>query len=170
MPLPDHLHGVKRVIEFIRRELVQNFHELADKNVCFAVLRDGCWSKLQELYIGDSRDAHLATLQKYFALGKRCVQVLWMKHLINGYGNIINSERFANFSDVNPDQFVLKRKAHARSEHINVKHHFVFNLLEEKLAIFRHKTSANQLVDVFRKPLDFNSLLYVRKALGIKFL
>ncbi|KAG2282912.1 hypothetical protein Bca4012_051581 [Brassica carinata] len=49
------------------------------------ITSNGCWSKVQELYIGDSQDAYIDTLQEYFALGKRCVQILWMRHLINGY-------------------------------------------------------------------------------------
>lgn len=90
-----------------------------------------------------------------------------MRQLINGYGNITKSERFA-CNDAKLDRFVCKRKTYVRTRHIKVKHHFAFNLSDEKLAIFRHKTSANQLVDVFRKPLDRNSLLYAREALGIK--
>lgn len=82
---------------------------------------------------------------------------------------LLNSKRFA-CNDTNPDQFVCKRKDYVRTRQINVKHHFVFNLLEEKLAIFRHKTSENQLVDVFRKSLDLGSLSYVQETLGIKHL
>lgn len=69
---PYYLHGVKRVIEYIQGQLVCNFYELTCKNVCFAVLRDGCWSKLQELYINDSQDTSLITLHEHFALGKVC--------------------------------------------------------------------------------------------------
>ncbi|KAJ4904671.1 Uncharacterized protein Rs2_18622 [Raphanus sativus] len=92
-----------------------------------AVLRDGCWSKLQELYIGVSHDAYISILHECFALGKRCVQVLWMRQLINGYGNITKSERFA-CNDAKLDQFVCKRKTYVRTRHIKVKHHFAFNL------------------------------------------
>ncbi|WZZ51038.1 hypothetical protein YC2023_051145 [Brassica napus] len=164
--LSTYLHVVKRVIEYIRKELVCNFYELTDKNTCYGVLRDGCWSKVHELYIGDSQDAYLDTLQEYFTLGKHCVQILWMRHLINGYGNIPNYIKF--ITDTEVDQFTLKRKAYVRARHINVQHHFVFNMLEEKLAILKHKTSVNQFLDVYRKPLDLSSLLHVREALGIK--
>ena len=123
---------------------------------------------MQELYIGDSQDAYLDTLQEYFALGKRCVQILWMRHLINGYGNITNYIKF--ITDTEVDQFMLKINAYVRTRNINVKHHFVFNILEEKLAILKHRTSVNQLLDVFRTPLDLSSLLHVREVLGIKFL
>lgn len=47
-----------------------NFDELTDKNVCLVVLRDGCWSKLQELYIDDSHDTSMNTLRECFTLGK----------------------------------------------------------------------------------------------------
>ncbi|KAF2587231.1 hypothetical protein F2Q70_00036520 [Brassica cretica] len=34
------------------------------------MLRDGCWSKLQELYIDDSHDTSMNTLRECFTLGK----------------------------------------------------------------------------------------------------
>ncbi|KAF3580464.1 hypothetical protein DY000_02031367 [Brassica cretica] len=106
-----------------------------------SMLCDGCWSKLQELYINDSQDTSLITLHEHFALGKVCSTPL----------------------DETPDQLLWDR-------HIDVRHHFMFNLLEEKLAILRHKTSENQQSDMFKKPLDLNSLLYSRDALGIRYL
>ncbi|WZZ28383.1 hypothetical protein YC2023_011784 [Brassica napus] len=57
------------------------------------MLHDGYWAKVRELYMGDNHDPSLVTLREQFELGKRCVQILWMRHLINCYGKITNSER-----------------------------------------------------------------------------
>lgn len=148
------------MIEFIRRQITRNFNNLTNKNVCLAVLHDGCWSKLQELYIGDSQDNSLIILHEYFALRKQCVQILWMRHLINCYGNITKSNMFS-CSDTKRDRFMCQRRDDVRSRHIDVRHHFVLTLLEEKLAIFGHKTSKNQLSYVFKKLVDLNSFLYL---------
>lgn len=122
-----------------------NFDELTDKNVCLVVLCDRFWSKLQELYIDDSHDTSTNTLRECFTLGKGCVQILWMRHLINCYGNITNSKRFA-CNDTIRDRFVCQRKPYVRFRHIDVRHHFVFSVLEEKLAMFGHKTSEKSVV------------------------
>ena len=78
---------------YIRNQLVCNFNEFADKNTCCAVLHDGCWTKVRELYMGDNHDPSLVTLWEQLELGKSCVQILWMRHLINCYGKITNSGR-----------------------------------------------------------------------------
>ena len=62
---------------------------------------------------------------------------------------------------------MCQRRDDVRSRHIDVRHHFVLTLLEEKLAIFGHKTSKNQLSYVFKKLVDLNSFLYLWEAIGI---
>ncbi|KAG5415573.1 hypothetical protein IGI04_003140 [Brassica rapa subsp. trilocularis] len=57
------------------------------------LLHDGCWTKVRELYMGDNHDPSLVTLWEQLELGKSCVQILWMRHLINCYGKITNSGR-----------------------------------------------------------------------------
>ncbi|KAL0681870.1 hypothetical protein Bca4012_048717 [Brassica carinata] len=56
---------------------------------------------------------------------------------------------------------------HSRRKHVDLIHHFVRELVELKLVIIEHVSSENQLADFFTKPLDFNSFMGLRKALGI---
>ena len=56
---------------------------------------------------------------------------------------------------------------HSRTMHVDLRHHFVRELVEQKLIVIEHVSSENQLADIFTKPLDFNTFLGLRKALGI---
>ena len=56
---------------------------------------------------------------------------------------------------------------HSRTKHVDLRHHFVRELVELKLVIIEHVSSEKQLADIFTKPLDFNTFLGLRKALGI---
>ncbi|KAH0894460.1 hypothetical protein HID58_056889 [Brassica napus] len=52
-------------------------------------------TKTLVLYDSDNQDIFSNVLGEYLRLGKQCVQILWMRHMINNYGNITNSTRFA---------------------------------------------------------------------------
>lgn len=47
------------------------------------------------------------------------------------------------------------------------RHHFVRELVEEKLAIIKNVPYEKQLADIITKPLHLKSFLHFRKALGI---
>ncbi|KAG2247061.1 hypothetical protein Bca52824_086689 [Brassica carinata] len=64
------------------------------------LLHDGCWAKVRELYMGDNHDPSLVTLREKFELGKRCVQILWMRHLINCYARHRSSSVFERDIDL----------------------------------------------------------------------
>lgn len=47
---------------------------------------------------------------------------------------------------------------HLRTKHIDIRHHFIRELVEEK---------AYQLVDILTKPLDSRRFKYLRSAIGL---
>ena len=56
---------------------------------------------------------------------------------------------------------------HSRTKHVDITHHFVREMVELKVVILEHVSSEKQLVDLFTKPLDYNTFLGLRKALEI---
>lgn len=56
---------------------------------------------------------------------------------------------------------------HSRTKHVDIRHPFVRELIEAKIIILEHVASENQLAGIFTKPLDINTFLHLRKALGI---
>ena len=50
---------------------------------------------------------------------------------------------------------------HSMTKHINIQHHFIRELVENKCIVLEHVCTNDQLVDLFTKPLDatrFNAL------------
>lgn len=72
-----------------------------------------------------------------------------MRHLINCYGNITKSRRYS-CTDLKHAKYVNEQRTYFKSRHINLKQNFVYTLVEEKLAIFRHKTSEHQLLECLK--------------------
>ena len=60
----------------------------------------------------------------------------------------------------NPDQ-------HSRTKHIDIRHHFIRDLVENQVVSFDYVSTKNQLADLFTKPLDGSRFEYLRNAIGV---
>jgi hypothetical protein len=51
---------------------------------------------------------------------------------------------------------------HSRTKHIDNRHHFIRDLVEEKVVTLEHVTTEKQLADIFTKALDANQFEKLR--------
>ena len=56
---------------------------------------------------------------------------------------------------------------HSRTKHIDIRHHFIRDLVEEKTIKLEHVATELQLADIFTKALDANQFENLRGKLGI---
>lgn len=57
-----------------------------------------------------------------------------------------------------------------RTKHIDIFHHFIRELVENKTIILEDVATEKQLPDMFTKVLDFGRFVSLRKTLGIYFM
>jgi hypothetical protein len=56
---------------------------------------------------------------------------------------------------------------HSRTKHIDIRHHFIRDLVEDKVVTLKHVATDNQLADIFTKALYANKFETLRGKLGI---
>ena len=56
---------------------------------------------------------------------------------------------------------------HSRTKHIDILHHFIRELVENKIIVIEHVAIENQVADIFTKALDSSRFDFLRKSLGI---
>jgi len=56
---------------------------------------------------------------------------------------------------------------HSRTKHIDIRHHFIKDLLEENIVTLEHVATEEQLADIFTKALDAKQFEKLRGKLGI---
>ena len=56
---------------------------------------------------------------------------------------------------------------HSRTKHIDIRHHFIRDLVEDKVVTLEHVATDNQLADIFTKALDASKFETLRGKLGI---
>ncbi|CAL9020667.1 unnamed protein product, partial [Prunus brigantina] len=74
--------------------------------------------------------SHSTAEAEYIAAGSCCTQVLWMKQMLCDYG--FNQGKLLIFCDnqsaINISQNPVE---HSRTKHINIRHHFIHELVED---------------------------------------
>jgi hypothetical protein len=74
---------------------------------------------------------------------------------------IINRD---NISAINISKNLVQ---HSRTKHIDIRHHFLRDLMESEVVSLFFIPTNNQLADVLTKPLDGSRFKSLRKAIGV---
>ena len=103
---------------------------------------------------------------EYIAAGSSCSQLLWMKQMLSEYNveQDVLTLYCDNMSAINISKNPIQ---HSRTKHIDIRHHFIRDLVEDKVVTFEHVATDNQLADIFTKALDANKFETLRGKLGI---
>ena len=56
---------------------------------------------------------------------------------------------------------------HSKTKHIDIRHHFIRDLVYSNVLILEFVEMEKQFVDIFTKALDFVKFEFLRKSLGI---
>ena len=56
---------------------------------------------------------------------------------------------------------------HSRTKHIDIRHHYIRDLVDDKVITLEHAVTEEQVADIFTKALDANQFEKLRGKLGI---
>ena len=103
---------------------------------------------------------------EYIAIGSCCTQLLWMKKLFHDYG--ISQDTMCIFCD-NTSAINLSKNPvqHSKSKHIEIRYHFIQDLVEEKVVCLEFIHTDNQKAGIFTKLFDGPRFESLRKTIGV---
>ena len=103
---------------------------------------------------------------EYIALAHGTKEAIWLRRILNDLK--IPCESIPLLVD-NQSAIKLARNSefHKRSKHIDVRYHFVRDILNRKLISISYVESKEQLADIFTKPLTKQTFCYLRKRLNV---
>jgi len=109
------------------------------------------------------------TEAEYVAATSCCSQIVWMIQTLRDYG-LTFSERVPLFCDSTSAISVGKNPClHSKTEHIDVRFHFLRDQYEKGVIDLVHVESKNQLADILTKPLDQTTFERLRGELGVMY-
>ncbi|GKF11355.1 hypothetical protein Tco_0049281 [Tanacetum coccineum] len=108
-----------------------------------------------------------STEAEYIALSRCCAQILWMRSQLTDYGLVFN--KIPLYCD-NKSTITLccNNVQHFRSKHIDIRHHFIKEQVENGVVELYFVRTEYQLADIFTKPLARERLEFLIKKLGMK--
>ncbi|WVZ63962.1 hypothetical protein U9M48_013550 [Paspalum notatum var. saurae] len=114
------------------------------------------WSSCKQASVSLS-----TTEAEYIAAASCCSQLLWMKATLSDFG--LRFGRIPLLVDSTSAISVAKNPVlHSRTKHIDVRFHFLRDHYEKGDIDLIHVVSANQLADIFTKPLEFDAFACLR--------
>ncbi|KAG5562829.1 hypothetical protein RHGRI_005526 [Rhododendron griersonianum] len=184
-PKESHLTAVKRVIKYISGTMGYGIWLSKDTNSNLAGFSDADWAGCADdrkstsggcFYIGNNLVAWLSKKQnsislstaeaEYIAAGSACTQLLWMKQMLDDYG--FSQECITHYCDNTSAINISKNPVqHSRTKHIDIRHHFIRDLVEDGTVTLEYLDTTHQKADLFTKPLDFHRFDYLRKSVGV---
>ena len=130
----------------------------------------GCYYLGQNLVGWSSKKQTSVTLStaesEYVAAGACCAQLIWIKQMLSNYG-IIQSKVHLYCDNESAICIAKNPGQHSRTKHINIRHHFIRELVESKELVIVHISTDNQLADLFTKPLDKPRFERLRHMIGM---
>ena len=176
---------VKRIIRYINGTPNYGLWYLKDSNACFASYSNVDWARSVDdrkstsggyFYLGNNlvswmrkkqNSMSLSTVEaEYIVAGSCCAQLLWMKKLLHNYR--IPQDTMCVFCDKTSAINLSKNPIqHSKSKYIEIRYHFIQDLVEDKVVYLEFIHTDNQKADIFTKPLDGPWFESLRKTIGV---
>ncbi|KAL6311960.1 hypothetical protein AAG906_007450 [Vitis piasezkii] len=101
---------------------------------------------------------------EYIAIGSCSSQLLWIKKILRDYG--IDQGAMVEFCNNTSVSSISKNPIlHSRTKDIDIRHHFIHGLVENKVVSLEYVPTEGQIADILTKPLDVFRFESLRKSI-----
>lgn len=106
------------------------------------------------------------TEAEYIVVGSSYSQLIGMKQMLEEY-NVQQDVMTLYYNNINAINISKNPIQHSITKHIDIRHHFIMDLVEDKIVTLEHVTTKRKPANIFTKALDANKLEKLRVELGI---
>ncbi|GKB23999.1 retrovirus-related pol polyprotein from transposon TNT 1-94 [Tanacetum coccineum] len=181
-----HLHAVKRIFRYPNRTINMGLYYSKDTGITLTAYADADHAECQDTrrntsgsaqFLGDKLFSWSSKKQvstaissieaEYIALYGCCAQILWMISQLSDYGLTFN--KIPLYCD-NKSAIALccNNVQHSRSEHIDVRYHFIKEQVENGVVELYFVRSEYQLANIFTKALPRERFNFLIDKLGMR--
>ncbi|CAL8999958.1 unnamed protein product [Prunus brigantina] len=181
-PKESHLFAVKRIIKYVSGTFEFGLWYTYDTCVNLVGYSDVDWAGCSDdrkstsegvFYVGNNlvawhskkqNSVSLSTAEaEYVAAESCCTQLLWMRQMLEDYG--LTQSCFLIYCDNMSAIDISKNPVqHSRTKHIDIRHHFIRDRVEDKILSLEFVPFEKQLADILTKALDFQKHVSLRQS------
>jgi hypothetical protein len=118
-------------------------------------------SKLQ------SSTALSSTEAEYIAISAAAREAKWIRQLLLDLGYPVSGPTTIFEDNKGCEAIAMNRRTDKRSKHIDVRYHFIRDMIERMEVHIEHIPTAQMVADVMTKPAAVNKFVWCRKQMGI---
>nr|GEU82256.1 retrovirus-related Pol polyprotein from transposon TNT 1-94 [Tanacetum cinerariifolium] len=185
-PTKKHIEALKRVFRYLKGTINWGLWYPKDTAMALTAYADADHAGYQDTrrstsgsaqFLGDKLVSWSSKKQKsttistaeeeYIAMFGCCAQILWMRSQLTDYG--LNFNKIPLYCD-NRSAIALccNNVQHSRSNHIDIRHHFIREQVERGVVELYFVTTDYQLADIFTKALPRQQFKFILPRLGMK--
>ncbi|GKB05013.1 hypothetical protein Tco_0833208 [Tanacetum coccineum] len=158
-PTEKHLHAVKRIFRYLRGTI--NMGLWYSKDFCIAL------TAFADCYHSVTKNTQKDTKAECIALSECCAQILWMRSQLTDYG--LGFNKIPLYCDNKSDiALCCNNVQHSRSKHIDIRHHFIKEQVENEVVELYFVKTEYQLANIFTMPLARERLEFLINKLGMR--
>ncbi|GJT48941.1 hypothetical protein Tco_0975098 [Tanacetum coccineum] len=185
-PTKKHLGAIKRIFQYLKGTINMSIWYPKDNAMLLTSYADadhtGCQDSRRSTsgsaqFLGDrlvswsskkQRSTAISTTEaEYIAMSGCCAQILWMRSQLKDYGFLFN--KIPLYCD-NKSAIALScnNVQHSRSKHIDIRHHFIREQVENGVVELYFVETNYQLADILTKALPRERFEFLLPRLGMK--
>ncbi|GJV34358.1 hypothetical protein Tco_1394758 [Tanacetum coccineum] len=185
-PTKKHLEAIKRIFRYLKGTINMGLWYPKDNAMSLTAYADadhaGCQDSRRSTsgsaqFLGDrlvswsskkQRSTAISTTEaEYIAMSGCCAQILWMRSQLKDYGFLFN--KIPLYCD-NKSAIALScnNVQHSRSKHIDIRHHFIREQVENGVVELYFVETNYQLADILTKALPRERFEFLLPRLGMK--
>lgn len=108
-----------------------------------------------------------STEAEYVALSETCKETVWLKRLMNFFGDEITSEIIIFTDSQSCMKMIENDKFSNRTKHVHVKYHFTRDLVSQREIKLCYVETENNIADLFTKPLGPAKIRQLREQASL---
>ena len=184
-PKVSHLNAVKRIIKYVCGTCDYGLFYSKESNLSLAGFSNYDWAGNTDdrksttggcFYVGANLVAWMSKKQnsvslstveaEYIVAGSCCSQLLWMKKVLTNYR--IFQDTMVVYCDNSSAIDISKNPIqHSKTKHIEIRYHFIRDLVERKIVCLEYIPTECQNADIFTKPLDRSKFETLCQVIGV---
>jgi hypothetical protein len=111
------------------------------------------------------RVAHSSAEAEYVSASETTKQVVWLRKILGDMGEKQDMTTVLFCDNKSAIAMTKNSVFHSRIKHINLKHHYIREAVEDEEVVIKYVKIGDQLADIFTKALPCDKFVYLRELL-----